>query len=209
MRGERGSSFWGGSTAVAFLLVCGCCTVLFANMIVPETAARIGVIFGGIWLAVSVVMWTRAHILWTQENAVLGGPARPPSRALSFFSRGARKPLDDETVDRLQWEYWSAKADLEVWQAAYLWVGSVPPKRYPGDLAPPKVRIEVDRLKKGLEIGALKPNQIQSSGGTLDLITVLAKRYVDTTEYATVSRDSLKEYAAKVGDAPAFLFASG
>jgi len=106
----------------------------------------------------------------------------------------------------MQREYWSLKAEMLVWQAAYLWNDLTPPKTYPGDNAPPRVRVEVDRMKKGLELGILAPAKSPASQKS-GLVAVL-DIYVNRTEYATVQRDALLAYAEKVGEKPAFLYPS-
>lgn len=202
MRGEIGASFWGGCIAATAILFGVCYTVLFRDMLIPESIARVGLAGSGLLLIFSAVMWTRAHFRWGDSAGKALVDAKRAGR--SFHNLTPPKIPSEEAAD-LQWRYWSRKADLHVWQAAYLWCNQVPPKVFPGDNAPPAVRLCIDHLKEALSIGALKPKRADFGEGALAGLAAVAKLYVDKSEYAAVSREALVQYAYELGATPDFL----
>ena len=161
------------------------------------------------WLLGLTLFWVLA-LVWTGHKAsgdmkpMLDAKPKGEVRAIPGITfHGKQKPsLPIGAADDLERQYWSLKDDMLVWQAAYLWHDLIPPKMFPGDTAPPAVRVQIERMTKALQMGLIKP--VVHPDDRKGLVGVLSL-YVNRTEYATVARDVLREYAHKMGETPPFL----
>lgn len=136
--------------------------------------------------------------LWRQSRQV----ALAQQRGGSFHLLSRARHLEAVQASDEELEYWSNADEMRLWQAAYLWAGKIPASDYPKD-APGIVKAFAERMALDIKRGSL-----QSAGSTTEadpLWIQLMGRLSDQTEYATVTRRALVEYARLRNEKPRFL----
>lgn len=119
MRGEKRISLWGGIFAATFTLVGGSGTILFSDMLISETIARIGFVVGLVGMSLSAVMWLRAHFSPPEKPIVV-----PINEQEEYERRAALRRVEGRLeVDRLKnqgdlavklWQIYDAERNRQI-----------------------------------------------------------------------------------------------
>lgn len=166
----------------------------FPDMIVPFGWALALIVVGLLSLLITLVFAYRVSFpSYAYSTPGTGG---------SFHLLSRARYLEAVQASDEELEYWSNADEMRLWQAAYLWAGKIPASDYPKDAAG-IVKAFAERMARDIKRGSL-----QSAGSTTEgdpLWLQLMGRLSDQTEYATVTRRALVEYARLRNEKPRFL----